>query len=55
MLESEDADQNVWKGPISFDGTVDIDACKSFYRLWSAIQYTSLITAATRGQDQITL
>ncbi|EGD72022.1 hypothetical protein PTSG_00038 [Salpingoeca rosetta] len=54
MLESDATDHSLWFGAKAPNGVVDVDACTSFYRLWSAVQYTSLVSAASRGVDQIT-
>lgn len=47
-----DQDCNVWLGPPPSNGVLDVDECNRFHRLWSTIQYITLVEAARRGNDQ---
>ena len=47
-----DKSSNVWYGPPPANGIIDVDECNRFHRLWSAIQYITLVEASRRGNDQ---
>jgi len=47
-----DKSSPVWHGPPPINGITDVDECNRFHRLWSAIQYITLVEASRRGNDQ---
>lgn len=52
LREIDQESGKVWTGPDATDDVIDMDECNQFHRLWSAIQFTMIISAsATGGQD----